>query len=294
MDLLQLKYFQKVAQLKHLTKAAEELYITQPALSQTISRLERDLGVSLFDREGRQIRLNEYGEAFLKKVDIALNTLEEGKRELRDMAGLEKGTVSIDSSSLPYFPEAINAFRASFPDVRFRVSQVSTREAKEELLENGGIDLCISCSPVKRKGIVNYPIVDENIFFAVPLSHRLADRQSIKLSEVAEEPFMSFKKGHSFREQTDELCQLAGFEPNIICEVDDLNTMKQLMKSGIGVAFWLESLIDTDCDYRPLSIEEPVSIRTYYLSWTEKRYLSLASRSFRDWLMEHFHGTKSS
>lgn len=68
MDLLQLKYFQKVAQLKHLTQAANKLYISQPALSQTIARLEKDIGVPLFNRTGRQINLNEYGRVFLKKL----------------------------------------------------------------------------------------------------------------------------------------------------------------------------------------------------------------------------------
>lgn len=292
MDLLQLQYFQKIAQLKHLTRAAEELHITQPALSQTISRLEKDLGISLFDRQGRQIRLNEYGKAFLKNVEIALNALEEGKREITDMAGLERGTISIDSTSLPYFPDAIKTFRSSFPEVHFRISQVITKEMKEQLLESGKIDLCISCSPIKRKGISNLPILTEEILLAVPFTHRLVSRQNIKLREVADEPFMNFKKGHSLRDITDEYCKKAGFTPNIVYETDELKTMKQLIKSGVSIAFWLESLIETENPFHPLHIEEPVCLRTYYLSWSEKHYLSVASRTFRDWIVQHFSKSK--
>lgn len=292
MDLLQLQYFQKVAQLRHLTRAAEELHITQPALSQTIARLEKDLGVSLFERQGRQIRLNQYGKAFLKKVEIALNALEEGKREISDMAGLERGIISIDSTSLPYFPEAIKTFRSSFPEVHFRISQVSTKEMKEQLLENGQIDLCISCSPIKRKGIYNLPILTEEILLAVPFTHRLANRQNIKLAEVAAEPFMNFRKGHSFRDATDEYCKQAGFTPNIVYETDELQTMKQLIQSGVGIAFWLESLIETENPFHPLRIEEPDCLRTYYLSWSESHYLSVASRTFRDWLIQHLSNPK--
>lgn len=288
MDLLQLKYFQKVAQLKHLTKAAQELYITQPALSQTIARLEKDVGVPLFDRRGRQISLNEYGEVFLEKVETALNALEEGRRKIADMAGLERGIVSIDTTFLPYFFNVINSFRTSYPDVHFRISQVSTLEKKERLLENGEIDFSISCKPIERKGFCNIPIQTEEILLAVPITHRLANQQSIKLSEVANEPFIHFKKGHSFRETTDELCQKAGFTPNIVCETDESKTIKELVHSGLGIAFWLETLLERENLFHHLHIQEPVCQRTYYLSWSEKRYLSLAASMFRDLLIQHF------
>ena len=80
MELLQLHYFQTVARMEHMTKAAKELRIAQPALSKTIARLEEDLGVQLFDRQNRQIKLNSFRKAFLKSVDTALSALEEGKR----------------------------------------------------------------------------------------------------------------------------------------------------------------------------------------------------------------------
>jgi DNA-binding transcriptional LysR family regulator len=288
MDLLQLKYFQKVARLKHLTQAAQELHITQPALSQTIAKLEKDLGVPLFDRQGRQIRLNKYGEAFLKKVESALDVLEEGKREIADMAGLERGTVSIGTTFLPHFSDVINAFRSSYPDVLFRILQVSTKEMQEHLLENGEIDFSISCKPIERNGICNLPIQTEEILLAVPFTHRLANQQSIKLSEVANEPFIHFKKGHSFRDATDELCQKAGFTPNIACETDDSKTMKELVNSGFGVTFWLETLLEKENSFHHLHIQEPVCQRTYHLSWSEKRYLSLAAQTFRDLLIQHF------
>ena len=95
MDLLQLHYFRTVARLQHMTMAAEVLNVAQPALSKTIARLERELGVPLFDRQGRRIRLNRYGEAFLDKVDRALNLLEQAKQEVADMAGAEKGTIHL-------------------------------------------------------------------------------------------------------------------------------------------------------------------------------------------------------
>lgn len=287
MDLLQLRYFKKVAQLKHLTQAAQELYITQPALSQTIARLEKDVGVSLFDRQGRQIRLNEYGKVFLKKVDIALNALDEGRREIADMSGLMRGIVSIDTTFLPHFSDVINDFRSSYQEVHFRISQVSTKEMQKHLLESGEIDFCITCMPIERKGFRNLPIQTEEILLVVPPKHRFAKQSNIKLSEVAGEPFIHFKKGHSFRTTTDELCQKAGFTPNIVCETDDTKTMKDLVNTGLGLAFTIKSLLDKEKLVHYLHIKEPICKRTYYLVWSDSRYLSLAARTFRESLIQY-------
>src|SRR5256886_1659607 len=95
MDLLQLHYFRTVARLEHMTRAAEELLIAQPALSQTIARLEDDLGVPLFDRLGRRIRLNLFGRAFLGRVERIFAELDQGQRELADLAGGEQGQVDL-------------------------------------------------------------------------------------------------------------------------------------------------------------------------------------------------------
>jgi DNA-binding transcriptional LysR family regulator len=288
MDLLQLEYFRKVAKLNHLTQAAQELHITQPSLSQTIAKLEKDLGVPLFDRQARKISLNQYGKVFLEKVDAALALLEEGKREITDMAGLDQGTVSIDTTFLPQFSEFINNFRSTYPDVRFRISQVSTKENQEQLLGSGEIDFYIACKQKERNGITHLPIHTEEIVLAVPFSHPLAGQESIRLNDVVNESFIHFKKGHSFREDTDELCKKAGFTPNIVCETDDYKTIVELVKSGIGIAFSLESIVDKENPFHYLRIEEPICQRTYQLVWSKKRYLSSAARMFRDLLTEHY------
>ena len=120
MELQQLRYFLTVARLEHMTRAAEELHITQPSLSITISRLEESLGVPLFDRYRRQIKLNEFGKAFLRRVERIFDELEEGKRELLDLAGLEHGTVSVASTSMGILKDLIDSFLTQYP-VKFRL-----------------------------------------------------------------------------------------------------------------------------------------------------------------------------
>ena len=98
MELTQLRYFKKVAKTEHITKAAEELHITQPALSRTISRLEEQVGVRLFDRNNNKIRLNSFGYVFLKRVERAFSELDDGLKEVSDMYSLDKGKIVFSTS----------------------------------------------------------------------------------------------------------------------------------------------------------------------------------------------------
>ncbi|GHO57601.1 hypothetical protein KSB_60760 [Ktedonobacter robiniae] len=111
MDLLQLRYFRVVARREHMTKAAEELCIAQPSLSKTIRRLEKEIGVPLFDRQERSLQLNQFGKAFLEHIEAMFSELEEGQRKVQDMAGLEQGVVSLIAASLPWIPDLLYCFQ---------------------------------------------------------------------------------------------------------------------------------------------------------------------------------------
>ncbi|MED2795985.1 LysR family transcriptional regulator, partial [Bacillus wiedmannii] len=133
MELLQLHYFLKVAKLEHMTQAAQELRIAQPALSKTIARLEEDLGVPLFDRQGRKIRLNSFGKAYLKKVEKALMLLEEGRKEVEDLAAMERGRISLATTTHKCFSDVIGTFISLHPDIKLQITQASEREKVQQL-----------------------------------------------------------------------------------------------------------------------------------------------------------------
>ncbi|TVX91630.1 LysR family transcriptional regulator [Paenibacillus agilis] len=292
MELLQLKYFQTVARTEHMTKAAKELHVSQPALSVTIARLEEELGVPLFDRVGRQIRLNFLGKAFLKKVDTALGALEVGKREVADLAGLERGSVLLATTTLNRIAELITPFLAEYPHINFRITQASTEEMKVELLEKGEIDFCLTSSFIDRQGIGNLALMTEEIVLAVPSTHRLKDRQRIHLSEVANDPFISLKPGYSFRKITDDFCRKAGFIPNIICEGDEPAAISGLVRAGLGVAFLPIAAKKELPSLTLLHIEEPICQWTPHVAWNENQYLSLAAQTFRDFVERYDYEAK--
>ena len=140
MDLLQLRYFRTVARLEHMTRAAQELYISQSSLSKTITHLERELGVSLFDRQGRQVRLNQYGKAFLRRVEQVFTVLDDGQRELADLAAGKQGQVALASMNVYLLPGLLQAFRERYPGITIRLFGNPRQESLAQL-ERGEVDL---------------------------------------------------------------------------------------------------------------------------------------------------------
>src|SRR5688572_28405026 len=112
MDLQTLRSFQVVARLEHISRAAEDLHVSQPSLSRTIRNLENEIGVPLFDRQGRRIRLIRFGAAFLRRVDRGLGELDDARRELADAAGLEHGSISVATETLLTLSGLLARFRA--------------------------------------------------------------------------------------------------------------------------------------------------------------------------------------
>ncbi|MBO9605329.1 MAG: LysR family transcriptional regulator [Paenibacillaceae bacterium] len=286
MELLQLQYFRTVARLEHMTRAAQELTIAQPALSKTISRLEEDVGVPLFDRHGGRIRLNAFGRAFLDKVEKALALLEEGRKEVSELAGIEQGSIHLATSTLERLPEALGEFLALHPGVHFRITQASMDEMAQ-LVETGEVDMVFTPLPIDRPHIRAVPVLQEEVYLAVPQGHRFSGRTGIRLSELAEEPLIGYKEGAPFQRMNDSFFQEAGIAPRFVCRVDEPAAIARLVRAGLGVAL-VGNCGGPNSPLTLLRIESPVCRRQFQLVWHEKRYLSLAALRFRDFLIGYF------
>ncbi|QIZ10228.1 LysR family transcriptional regulator [Priestia megaterium] len=289
MEFLQLQYFQIVARLEHMTKAAEELQIAQPSLSKTIARLEEDLGVPLFDRKNRQLRLNDYGKLFLDRVNRIFLELNEGKREIAERAHQRQTQITLAVSIPRVLPELLSSFLKLFPEIKFQQVLESTSSMKSRL-EKAEIDFGISSVPIEGTDIVWEPLMTEEIYLIVPPEHHLSRREEIFLSEVKDEPIIGMNTGFGFRNLTDEFCRKAGFVPNIAFEGDEPGVIGDLVKQGLGIAFipeisWLHH---TNPFPNKLRIIEPKCQRTIGLGWSKRRYLSEAGQEFRQYVIEYF------
>jgi DNA-binding transcriptional LysR family regulator len=291
MDLLQLKYFQTVARMEHMTKAARQLYIAQPSLSQTIARLEEELGVPLFDRQGRQIRLNQFGKAFLRRVERIFGELEDARHEIADLAGMERGRIALAVVIPQILPDLLRAFLVEHPLVNFHLFHQHSSPTVQQQLEQGEIDLCITSPQIEQSDIGWITLMSEEIYLMVPPGHRLAGHRSIDLSEVEHEPFISLKPGNTIRDLTDGFCRQAGFTPKVAFEGDEPSTIRGLITAGLGVGFVSELVLQGVADPSvlvPLHIDEPRCQRVIGLAWRKEHYLSQAAQQFREFVIQYF------
>lgn len=288
MDIDALRYFAAAAKEEHFGRAADALSISQPALSRSIARLEEFYGVSLFERDGRGIRITRPGRALLRRVDRIIAELEDARRELHDLS-TERRTRPI---ALGFFatlgvqtvPEVIRHFRDQHPEAEFRLLQGPGPQLLQRLM-SGEIDLCLSSPRFAEVAIEWLPLWDEDLVALVPDSHRLAGRDAIDLIEIATDPFVALKPNYGLRQVSDDLCREAGFAPHVAFEGEEVATLRGLVGAGFGVALVPKSRT-ADINAVSLSVRSPRAFRTFGLSWARGRYLPQGTAAFRDFLVE--------
>lgn len=287
MELLQLQYFIAVARLEHVTEAARSLHITQSSLSKTIQRLEEDLGVPLFDRVGRKMRLNAFGGKFLRRAEKAILELEQGKREIRDVSGLEHRTLELAVTSASTLPNILREFRKKMPDIHFHVQMLTTHEMVT-LLQRGEVDFCLSSPPVHGDDIECQIVCVDPILVAVPKGHRLAGRQSISLTELKDEWFVGVKRGYGTRDLVDSICQSVGFEPRYVYEGDEPARLSALVEAEIGIAFMPSTARNPREQIHYIAVENHELVREIALLRHKSRYISQAALQFREVVVDYF------
>jgi DNA-binding transcriptional LysR family regulator len=295
MEWQQLEYFRVVARFGHVTRAAQSLGISQPALSRAIGRLERELGVELFDRRGRAVQLNRFGRSFAGRVERALGEIDLGRRELAELAGLEGGVVSLGflhTLGIQVIPELLGAFRASFPGVTFSLMQNASDTIYRHLWD-GDVDLCFAPPPMREEGIVWTELFREELFLNVPASHRLAGRRTARLDEVAGDPFISLRPTYSIRQLINDLCRQAGFAPNIAFEGEEVGTVRGLVAAGLGVALLPAPARPAPADPPQIEVSVPHCERRLGLGWLRGRFYGAAARRFRDFALARFEAASA-
>ncbi len=289
MDLLQLRYFQAVARHEHVSRAAEELRVAQPALSRSIARLEAELGVPLFDRHGRRVTLNRFGAAFGARVAVALSELDQARSELHDAAGLAHGSVAVAAETLRTVTGLTAAFLAGHPDVSFRLCQ-SSAPAMAAQLQAGEVDLCFASQPMHGGALESAELFREEVLLCVPPAHRLARRGRVTIADLAGEQFVTTRPGYWQRALADRLFASAGRQaPAVACEGDEPYAIRGLISAGVGIG--LLPLMGRQVPDPPvawLHLDTPGCRRTLSVVWRRDAYLSAAARGFRDFAVSHF------
>ncbi|WP_019913762.1 LysR family transcriptional regulator [Paenibacillus sp. HW567] len=286
MDLLQLKYLQVIAKHENVTKAAKELFISQPALSKMIRNLETELGVKLFDREGKHITLNVCGKKFLKRVDQALYALEQGLTEVKELKQekMEVIILFIAVGSM-LLPDIVRQFRDSYPHIRFNLSQHPGQNKK-------GLAYDFAITSETLEGNEQVVLLEEEIVLGVPVTHPLSSLSTVALQDLEREKFISLTNGNALRRTTDLFFAHLPYEPDIVFESDDPATVRGLIQTGLGISFIpsiLWNRVVTD-DIKLVHISEPLCMRTIYLSWPAGKVFTDTEKSFFDFMLKFFRG----
>ena len=239
MTLQELRYFCVTAEVLHYTRASRLLYISQPSLSYSLNKLEQELGVPLFEKNGKRVSLTKYGEKFLPYAKRALAELSEGTEQLREMkapfsGGISLGYIySVSFSALPEFVNSINMHQGN-EQIAFRFRQGKAGELIEQLL-TGTLDLLIAGKP-EMASIDYVPIYRQEQFLIVPATHRLADAESVMLADLASENFIALNHETLSYHQLEKEFRKAEFQPNTIIEADEYSSVAASVSTGAGGA----------------------------------------------------------
>lgn len=283
MDILQLRYFLEVARTENITKAAERIRVAQPALSQTISKLENELDVKLFDRVGRSIRLNKNGKLLMQRSQEALLILDNVKREVKELDPASPRNIRLQvMAGSSILPGLLSGFRSEHPAIQFQLVQ---------LRPDNEYDLCITTSV---NGIIpdsSRLLLEEEILLALPADHPLAKTKAIALADVRDIPFLSLDQNKPLRQTMDIFCHAAGFTPEIVLETDNPATLRGMIAAGLGIAFipavtWPE--IREAASVVSLHITKPHCQRKLYITWEQERYLTRDELVFLDYAQMYF------
>ncbi|UCZ51458.1 LysR family transcriptional regulator [Bacillus shivajii] len=293
MEIRQLQYFMEVANREHFTEAADALHVAQSAVSRQVSNLERELGVDLFIREGRRVKLTPIGKMFLQRINKAMNVIEDATREVEEYLDPEKGTVRVAfpiSLAAYTLPTAISAFRLSYPDAKFQLKQALYHDLIEGVIKGEFNMALIGPVPMEEKKIKRKILFTEDVVALLPIHHPLADKSHLHLRDLKDDPFVLLPEGFVFRDIVINACSKLGFKPNIAFEGDDIDALKGLVSAGLGVTLMPEvTLVDsTPRATVKIPLVEPTVTRTVGVITPTDRELLPTEELFYQFIQDFF------
>lgn len=280
MELRQLRSFVVVAEEMNVGRAATRLHLTQPSLSRQIAALERDLGVELFARVKKRFVMTAAGETFLADAQDLLRRSDEAVRAAQRTQRGELGSLRlrfVQSATFEPLPQILGAFREAYPEVVLDLESLTTLR-QMEALRDGRIDVGLLRPSVPAAagsavgkggtvvrlapGLVSRVVAEDHLVAVLPARHRLLRRKRIRLTDLAEEPFVFYSRpsGPAVHDTIVGFCRAAGFTPRIEQEAADVQTIVSLVAAGLGVSLLISPTPPSNPDavvYRELSDDLP-------------------------------------
>ena len=288
MEWNQLQKFMVVAKEEHFSRAAEMLNMTQPSLSQTIKRLEEELGYSLFWRNGKKIRLNESGRIFLQTVMQMNELMQNTRTQLEELNGRAHTNVSIlFTTASKLLPELLLYLKKRNPETQYHIHQwQAEKEGSEDDIQILSSDL----EHTEHLPEVEDVLLREEILLALPQNHPLLDKEKIILSDLVQEEFISLNEYWQLGKEIKAAMERVSFVPKATMIVDNPNMMRELLKARLGIAFVPSVSWDAFAgDEIVLRSVEGINLSRYiYLRTKPRKYLTREQKECIQGIMEFF------
>ncbi len=289
MDVSKLIYFYTAAEYEHITRASEKLLIAQPALTKSIKILEDELGVPLFYKQGRNIKLTEYGKFLKEKLDIIIPNINSIPSEINKLKTQVDNTVKLNVlAASTAVTDAIISYKKKNQEVIFELTQNAESE----------FDIMMTTDTIKistEKMFDRQCVMEEKIYLAVPMTSKYALKSSINLEDVKDEGFVQLAGSRFFRVICDSFCRQAGFTAKTAFESDSPAVVHNIIAAGVGIGFWpeysWEKKLSSDVVLVP--IEKPECKRELIVYLNKRKTSSHHAEEFYNHLIEHLKKRKS-
>ncbi|GGH65726.1 LysR family transcriptional regulator [Comamonas phosphati] len=282
MELRQLRYFVDIAKTEHLTTSARNLFVTQSTLSHGLRQLEEELGMVLFERIGRGLKLSQAGVVFRNYAERALHEIEAGRMALADLSELQTGALTL--GVIPTFlntlvAPAVAAFTRAYPRVNVVVRELLAPPVEAGLLD-GSLDLGVSFHPPQRVELEALPPFDERMLLLVNPSHALAGRRTLAIKSLAGVPLALLPRSFYTRGLIDNGLRDAGVTPCLRVEMGSVESLIALCRWGDMATIVPERAAQQASDMVAIPLVGPQLVRTAGLLWRRGSHYGAAAREF--------------
>ncbi len=290
LNLQQLYYFKTIAEYEQYTKAAKELIISQPTLSHSISELENELGVPLFYKQGRNIKLTKYGSTFLSFITEALEKIELGKETVKEMMNPDAGIISlsfVSSLSTHFIPYVVKQFYEDELNlqIKFEYDQ-NTSQKIISGIRDGKFDIGFG-SKMDAPELEFYTVCEEEMALVVSNKHPWAERESVDLNEIIDQKLITYDHQCGTRIYVDNILSTLSKKPKIVSEVTNDTMIAGIVSANMGIAIMPKMFGLNTYDVKAIHIKNCDSKRYLYMIWHKERFMSPVARKFRDYIVEN-------
>ena len=296
MTIQQLKCFVVMAEVLHFSKAADRLHISQPSLSYSISELEKELNLPLFERRDNKTHITRYGKELLPYVVLALEKLDSIRIKAYELTDPSLGSINLGniySISFDFVPKVLELFYADKENGRVTVNLFQgVNKILTDKLMDGGLDLVLS-GESDNDSIKGVYLFTQELKFVVPEGHPLAGKEEVTLDDVNNEGFVSLGENSNISGHITRCFRSRGYEPRFVLSVAECSAMGAFISSNMCVAIApvVPSLQSCAVKIIPfVPVDRELLGRKIYLLWEKDRYLSPTARKFRDFLLKEFVG----